>query len=164
MGAGACAASDCFERRKGGRFALAPRPAVRTSRLRLGGWTRDADRRSQCRMARMNQGRRSSSPNVLARSDRRMIIDFDDDYTLEVPDWLITQIVLNVMVYGVSCLCMGSGIFKTLVIVIVTTIFVYADYGRRFFINLGALVLMLNIFNWIGAEAQFRDSFFGLLK
>ena len=93
-----------------------------------------------------------------------MINDYDDDYFLNMPDWLVTQIILNAMVYGVSLLCMGSGLFKTIVVVAITTVFVYADYGRRFFINLGALVLMLNIFNWIGADVPFREHFLGFLK
>jgi hypothetical protein len=93
-----------------------------------------------------------------------MTDDYDDDFGLDVPGWLVTQIVLNVMVYGVTLLCMGSGVFKTILVVAVTTAFVYADYGRRFFINLGALALTLSLFSWIGADASIRDHFLRFLR
>jgi hypothetical protein len=93
-----------------------------------------------------------------------MTDDYDDDFGLDMPDWLVTQIVLNVIVYGVTLLYMGSGLFKTIVVVAITTGFVYADYGRRFFINLGALALTLGVFSWIGADGPIRDYFLHFLK
>ena len=93
-----------------------------------------------------------------------MAQDYHDSDSLNIPDWLAAQILLNALVYGVAFLCMGAGLFKTAVVVALTTACVYADYGRRFFIILGAIVLMLNIFNWIGAGERLAEFFFAHFK
>jgi hypothetical protein len=93
-----------------------------------------------------------------------MTDDFDEDYAVTVPDWLVVQIILNIFVYSVALLSLGSGLFKTIVVVAISSALVYADYGRRFLINLGAILLMLNIFGWIGADVEIREYLSKLLK